>query len=86
MRCVAASILLALGFLAPPAKAQTDPELSDAMCVTVYREKSFLIAAVSCVGSFGDFASASTSQNKCIHSTKFAPALAGAVNKLVLEP
>jgi len=84
MRCAALSILLAFGFLAPPAKAQTDPAIRAAARAAIYREDPFLLAAVSRVGGFGNVASASIANR--MYSREFAPALADAANKLVIEP
>ncbi|NBO74925.1 MAG: MBL fold metallo-hydrolase, partial [Gammaproteobacteria bacterium] len=50
----------------------------------IYRENPFLLAAVSRVGGFGNVASASIANR--MYSREFAPALADAANKLVIEP
>ncbi|MFM2111049.1 MAG: hypothetical protein RLZZ372_1973 [Pseudomonadota bacterium] len=82
--CAARSLLIALAALALPATAQTDPAARAAVRAAIYRENPFLLAAVSRVGGFGNVASASIANR--MYSRKFAPALADAANKLVIEP
>ncbi len=82
--CAARSLLIALAALALPATAQTDPAARAAARAAIYRENPFLLAAVSRVGGFGNVASASIANR--MYSRKFAPALADAANKLVIEP
>lgn len=50
----------------------------------IYRENPFLLAAVSRVGGFGNAASASIANR--MYSRSFAPALADAADKLIIEP
>jgi len=82
--CAARSLLIALAALALPATAQTDPAARAAARAAIYRENPFLLAAVSRVGGFGNVASASIANR--MYSREFAPALADAANKLVIEP
>lgn len=82
--CAARSLLIALAALALPATAQTDPAARGAARAAIYRENPFLLAAVSRVGGFGNVASASIANR--MYSREFAPALADAANKLVIEP
>ena len=82
--CAARSLLIALAALALPATAQTDPAARAAARAAIYRENQFLLAAVSRVGGFGNVASASIANR--MYSREFAPALADAANKLVIEP